>query len=236
MKKIQFILFALCAALVFTSCDKNDTPNNEQEEGLKLSNTKWQLKEINFTSGVKPWEKTIKSPNELFGWAPFMFSGFAGIEFTDKEYTDDSTKKSGKVLNYVTVSESEYKPSSKVFWVWNFQDNGSTFDISQLNKSMPPYDFSLTKATDLKLEKANGKRVLTFTTTLTSTDQDKLTDNTPIMAAPKLQATAIITIEEVNEINNKVAPKLKLNGAPLGFPSMPTKGVSIFDANAMWNI
>lgn len=223
MKTLRLILIILSASLFMNACSKDDNEPKPKDDKLELADTKWQILEINFTSGVKPWTNgTYSEISKVFGWAPFMYSGVYGMDFSNESYTDAATKKSGKIFHFKTSMSGGHRAADAMtFWVWNALDNGKTFEVKQLNASMPPHDFSMTKATDVKIESSNGMRKMRFTTTLTSLDQDKINPNSDI-PAPRMQATAVFTVEEVKEFNNK-KPALKLNGQPFTLPKMMPK-------------
>lgn len=216
MNTIKFLLLSLCCALFFNSCSDDDDPI-PPVENIKLEG-KWVIKEINFTSNVKEWKSdTFSEVMEIFGWAPYMYGSASGLEFTNEDYTDSQTQKSGKVFKLVTGSS--YGGSGKVYWVWNYADDGKAFEVTQFNSQMPPYDFSMSKTTALKESTADGKRILIFTTTLVSVDQDRLDESSNPMTRPKIQATATFTLEETSgEINTDLSPALKLNGTELKLP------------------
>ena len=218
MKKIKFLLLLLCSIVFLNSCSSDDDPDPiTPNESIKLEG-KWTIKEINFTSNVKAWKsETITDIMDIFGWAPYMYGSAAGVEFTNEDYTDTQTQKSGKVFKLVTGSS--YGGSGKVYWIWNSADEGKAFEVVQFNSQMPPYDFSMSKTSSLTESTIDGKRVLIFTTTLVSVDQDRLGESSNPMTRPKVAATATFTLVETSgDIDTGVAPSLKLNGAELKLP------------------
>lgn len=218
MRHINLLVLLLLGLLSLNACSDDDDDNPVlPPETINLEG-KWMVKEINFTSNVKQWENgTYSNAMDLFGWAPYMFGSAAGFEFTGEEYTDAQTNTTGKVFKMATGSS--YGGSGKIYWVWNMLDNGKAFEVVQLNKQMPPYDFSMSKTTMLKQTTIEGKRFLEFTTTLVSLDQDKLSESSNPMTRAKVAATATFILEETTgEFNTDLSPALKLNGAELKMP------------------
>ena len=220
MKNIKTILLVLCSILFLNSCssdDDNDDNPVVPTESIKLEG-KWTIKEINFKSNVKEWKsETFTDVMDVFGWAPYMFESASGVEFTNEDYTDSQTQKSGKVFKLVTGSS--YGDSGKVYWVWNQTEDGKAFEVTQFNSQMPPYDFSMSKTSSLEETTVDGKRVLIFTTTLVSIDQDRMDESSNPMTRPKVAATATFTIVETSgAIDTEVSPNLKLNGVAFKLP------------------
>ncbi|MDR1707795.1 MAG: hypothetical protein LBR46_07300 [Prevotella sp.] len=217
MKNIKVVLLVLCSILFLNSCSSDDDNPVIPAESIKLEG-KWIIKEINFKSNVKAWKsETFTDVMDVFGWAPYMFESASGVEFTKEDYTDSQTQKSGKIFKLVTGSS--YGGSGKVYWVWNQTEDGKAFEVIQFNSQMPPYDFSMSKTSSLEETTLDGKRVLIFTTTLVSIDQDRMDESSNPMTRPKVAATATFTLVETSgEIDTEVSPSLKLNGAEFKLP------------------
>lgn len=220
MKNIKVVLLVLCSILFLNSCSSDDDNDNNPvipTESIKLEG-KWIIKEINFKSNVKAWKsETFSDVMDVFGWAPYMFESASGVEFTNEDYTDSQTQKSGKVFKLITGSS--YGGSGKVYWIWNQSEDGKAFEVVQFNSQMPPYDFSMSKTSSLEETTMDGKRVLIFTTTLVSIDQDRMDESSNPMTRPKVAATATFTLVETSgEIDTEVSPNLKLNGAAFKLP------------------
>lgn len=219
MKNIKLLLLILGSILLLNSCssDDDDDPVTTPTESIKLEG-KWLVKEINFTSNVKAWKsETFSDVMDVFGWAPYMYNSVAGIEFTGEDYTDTQSGKTAKKFNFVTGSS--YGGSGKVYWGWNASDDGKAFEVIQFNTQMPPYDFSMSKTSSLQETTIDGKRVLIFTTTLVSIDQDRMDESTNPMTRPKVAASATFTLVEASgEIDSEVSPALKLNGVEFKLP------------------
>lgn len=218
MRHINLFVLLLLGLLSLNACSKDDDDNPILPPEIINPEGKWIVKEINFTSNVKAWEsETYSNVMDIFGWAPYMFGNASGLEFTAEEYLDSQTNTTGKIFKMATGSS--YGGSGKIYWIWNALDDGKAFEVIQLNKQMPPYDFSMSKTTLLKQTTIEGKRFLEFTTTLVSLDQDKLHESSNPMTRPKVAATATFTLEETTgEFNTDISPALKLNGAELKMP------------------
>lgn len=217
MKKIKKWSWILIALFILSGCNDNDSDNEEIE-----FTGRWRLTEINFTSNVSAWHKTTYADDkEVFGWAPYMFESLMGYELSNKEYTDANTQKKGNEAK--VVLNSSFGSSSKVYWIWNETNDGKGFEVSQLNTKMPPYDFSVTNVTNVRERKSGGKRVIEFTATVNSLDQEKYDVNTMWMLRPTLKAEAQFVVESVADsyqFGEADVPAILLNGKTLTLPTL----------------
>lgn len=227
--KLKFNLVVILTLILMVGCSSDDDDKliDPPKKNIELVG-KWMIKEINFTSNVKEWKsETITNTMDIFGWAPYMYGGVSGIEFTDQDYTDSQTQKKGKMFNLVTGTS--HGGSNKVFWIWNYTEDGKGFEMIQLNSQMPPYDFSMSKTSSLQETTIDGKRALIFSTTLKSLDQNKMSESSNPMTRPKVAANAtFILVKASGEIDTEASPSLKLKGLELklpkqGDPSIVTK-------------
>lgn len=215
MKNISILIVGMVALLSFNSCSKDDPEVTADFLG------KWKLKEVNFIDdNVEPWHKdTEVTSGNLLNWAPYMYSEVIGYELRTNDYSNEDGELLGKrSIVAINLDIDEYKDT---YWVWNELEENESFEIKQISDFIP-YDFSLTKTSDLKASKKEGKDVLEFTTTVTSVNQDDIKTIRVPMMRPKIQVKARLMLERMganDEYEKGVyQPTIKLNGEPFEVP------------------
>ncbi|MCO6495383.1 MAG: hypothetical protein J5I91_06865 [Bacteroidetes bacterium] len=160
MSKSKFILlFIAFGMLALSSCKKED-PKQDNDSLLKIEGT-WQLAMMDFLDDRANWDKTVEfSFGNYFGFAPAMFADMQGFDFA----TTKSSGGQGNIFNY--INEGEYNQGKETFWYWNYTNNKKAFEIIQINKEMPPYDFTIKNISDIEILD-NGNKI-TFMTKVSS--------------------------------------------------------------------
>src|SRR5690554_2354729 len=226
MKNISFLIVGMVALLSFNSCSKDET---EVEEEIIVAEFvgKWKLKEVNFIDeNVEPWhEDTEVTSGNLLGWAPYMYSEIIGYELSNSDHSDEKGVLLGKKsVVAINLDIDEY---ADTYWVWNEIEENKSFEVEQISTFIP-YDFSLTKTSDLKASKKEGKEVLEFTTTVTSVKQDDIKTIRAPMLRPKIQVEVRLTLVRMNAdedyVKGEYNPAIKLNGEPFKLPTNNTQG------------
>lgn len=133
------VLVVLFIALSNANCSKDDEPVAEQE----ILVGHWQIQTINFTE--------------------FVDDGFPGNDVVMLEgmlgYTFEADG------NFIFEAESGYGSADTKYWSWSGDEK--SFKINQINKSMPPYDFSLTPK-NLTVEKVSNSWTMSFNADLSN--------------------------------------------------------------------
>lgn len=214
MKNISFLILGMAALLSFNSCSKDDT--EVTADFLR----KWKLTEVNFIDdNVEPWdEDTEATSGNLLGWAPYMYSEIIGYELSNIDYSEEGVLLGKKSVVAINLDIDEY---GDTYWVWNEIEENESFEIEQISDFIP-YNFSLTKTSDLKVSKKEDKEVLEFTTTVTSVNQDDIKTIRVPMMRPKIQVEVRLTLERMGADDKYVKgehnPIIKLNGEPFELP------------------
>jgi len=214
MKNISFLILGMAALLSFNSCSKDDTEVTADFLG------KWKLTEVNFIDdNVEPWhEDTEATSGNLLGWAPYMYSEIIGYELSNIDYSEEGVLLGKKSVVAINLDIDEY---GDTYWVWNEIEENESFEIEQISDFIP-YNFSLTKTSDLKVSKKEDKEVLEFTTTVTSVNQDDIKTIRVPMMRPKIQVEVRLTLERMGADDKYVKgehnPIIKLNGEPFELP------------------
>ena len=215
MKTFKLLIVSLLFASAFSSCGSDD------DDDSKFSPVgRWIIKEVNYTSTIEAWPTTTY-PNmmAIVGWSPYMFSLTAGYEFSNTVHTDDQTQHTGNVMTVVLNSEPVPIPEGK-YWLWNETADGKSFTTTQL--AGIPFSFALEEIKNIKEKRVNGKRSFSFEAKVPTIDMEKYADE----KFPKrtiIKADAVITLEEVSEVDITNIPVIKLNGNKFELPTQAKK-------------
>lgn len=148
------------AFLLFTGCSK-DNPETPDPNILKLEG-QWKFEKLDFQDESVKWDpETDFTTAASFGYAPLMFEGMQGFDFTTQKTKDNAGNK------FDFVSEGSYNQDpSKEYWYWNYTDNNKGFEIRQINPQSPPFNFSVMNITNIRI--SNNGQSLVFKASLNS--------------------------------------------------------------------
>ncbi len=161
MKNYNLLTLLMTVTLLtLFGCKKDTNVIPSEDDTLKIEG-EWQIQKINFLDDEAKWDESLAFTSaNYFGYAPAMFGGMMGFDFTTRK------ESSGKGQVFEFVSDAAFGDGSTVYWYWNYIDEGKGFEIVQINKALPPYDFSVMNIKNVKL--SEDKQELTFNAELNS--------------------------------------------------------------------
>ncbi|MCO5267281.1 MAG: hypothetical protein M9897_00095 [Brumimicrobium sp.] len=153
MKQYIYLFILLFIASSFVGC-KKDTAKPKEDGTLKIHGT-WKIESMNFLDNVIIWNDNVEyNVANYFGYAPAMFEQMWGMEFRKEKIA------SGEGYKLIYFNEGEYNQNSEIDrWYWNFKEDKQSFEMQQINLSMPPYNFTMRNIHNLKVSDDNKKIV-----------------------------------------------------------------------------
>lgn len=140
----KLILFsAIIFGMLFYSCSSDDD-NGTQDGTISLVGD-WQLTHVDFTTLIDEGVLIPASDACILE----IVSGY--------RFFDDNS------FFFILGEAGSSFPTQGDYWTW--EGDSDRFKIVQANPSMPPYNFGVTP-TNLKVEEANGKTTMTFSSKL----------------------------------------------------------------------
>lgn len=200
MKKVNFlmILMAVIMLAAMSACKKDSVIDTS----LKVEG-QWQIDSINFLSDSAQWDRTVEfTEGNYFGYAPAMFGGMQGFDFI----TTTTSGGEGKKFNFIEDG-SGHLTEGVTYWYWNLIEGGKGLEIEQINKSLPPFDFSIMNITNI-VQSADGKK-LTFRAEVNSR-----------LSGKSLAKMVIIPVEfTLTKATPSTFPTILINGVVMEDPS-----------------
>lgn len=161
-KTFRSLIFLFSFLLLLTNCSKDEdvTPDPPAEEGLELEGD-WTFEKLDFLDESVLWDPAIDfSVDAAFGYAPYMFAGTQGFEFSSKKVADNRGYK------FIIINDGDRGDESKDYWYWNYTEDRQSFEIQQINPAMPPYNFSIMEISDIR--ESEDKNKIVFKASLNS--------------------------------------------------------------------
>lgn len=149
----KFTVLSFMILLVF-GCSKKDDVKPEDKDVLALEG-QWKFEKLDFLDNAIVWNPDVEfNASSSFGYAPVMFTGMQGFDFLTKKVAGDL----GNKFNF--ISEGDYnQDDTKEYWYWNYTSDKKSFEITQINPQMPPFNFAFKNISDVRMSNAGQKIV-----------------------------------------------------------------------------
>src|SRR5699024_3965692 len=156
-QKIFMISLILMGMLTVVSCSSDDD-DNIADDGLNLEGN-WQFDTMDFLDDSVEWDPEIEYTSaNTFGYAPYMFeyAGVKGFIFGTEAVEGLTGEIVGKRFDYVLTGEFGQDPD-EAYWYWNYEEEGESFSMAQVNPSFPPHDYSINEITEVEISESGNK-------------------------------------------------------------------------------
>jgi len=114
---------------------------------------------MDFLDDSVEWDPEIEYTSaNTFGYAPYMFeyAGVKGFIFGTEAVEGLTGEIVGKRFDYVLTGEFGQDPD-EAYWYWNYEEEGESFSMAQVNPSFPPHDYSINEITAVEISESGNK-------------------------------------------------------------------------------